>query len=160
MIKLDTLDIRILCELQSNGRLTKVKLAEKIGLSASACHERVIRLEEQGIIASYHADLDIEQIAKIDVVFVEVTLKSHRYQDFCLFEDKIKKTPAVVECSAVSGGFDYLLRFVVNNVAHYQQIFEGLLNANIGIDRYFTYIVTKTVKSNTGLPLEYLLAEE
>ena len=157
MIKLDRLDIKILDELQQNGRLTKVKLAEKINLSPSACHERVIRLEEKGIISSYHAELDMKRILKVDVLFVEVTLKNHQFQDFVRFETEIKKTPSVVECLAVGGGFDYILRFVVNNITHYQEVFEDLLNKGIGIDRYFTYIVTKEVKPYTGLPIDHLL---
>ena len=157
MIKLDQLDIKILYELQQNGRLTKVKLSEKINLSPSACHERVIRLEEKGIISSYHAELDMERIIKADTLFVEVTLKSHQLLDFARFETEIKKTPAVVECLAVGGGFDYILRFMVNNISHYQKVFEDLLNKDIGIDLYFTYIVTKEVKAYTGLPLGILL---
>jgi len=160
MIKLDNLDIKILGELQHNGRLTKVKLADKINLSPSACHERVTRLEEKGIIASYHAELDMAQVVKMDALFVEVTLKNHQFQDFCRFEAEIKKTPAIAECLAVGGGFDYILRFIVNNISHYQEVFEGLLNKDIGIDRYFTYIVTKEVKPYRGLPLEHLLENE
>lgn len=158
MITLDQLDIKILCELQQNGRLTKVKLAQIIKLSQSACHERVGRLEEEGIISSYRAELDMERILKVDKILTEVTLKNHQYNDFRVFEDAIKESPYVVECFAVGGGVDYILLFVVNNISQYQQVFEGLLSAKIGIDRYFTYIVTKEIKSYTGFPLEHLLA--
>ena len=126
MIKLDQIDIKILCELQKNGRLTKVKLAQIINLSPSACHERVVQMEGKGIISSYHAELDIKNILKIDEVFTEVTLRNHQYNDFRIFEETIKNTPFIVECFAVGGGFDYILRFMVNNITHYQEVFLKL----------------------------------
>lgn len=158
MVKLDQLDVKILSELQKNGRLTKVKLSEKVNLSPSACHERVARLQEKGVVSSYTATLDISRILSVDTVFTEVTLKSHRQNDFRVFEDAINKSPYVVECLAVGGGFDYILRFIVNNIAHYQEVLEEFLTAGIGIDRYFSYVVTKEIKPYTGFPLSELLA--
>ena len=96
--KLDAFDIKILAALQRNGRMTKLKLAEEINLSPSPCWERLRRLEEAGIIRGYHAEIDIDQLTRSTVVFVEVTLQSHQAHDFRRFEDTIKEIPEIVEC--------------------------------------------------------------
>ena len=157
MIGFDRLDIKILSALQENGRLTKVKLGRLVDLSVSALHERVVRLEKQGIIMSYKAHLNIDSVIKFDTIFVEITLGKHRQSDFTLFQDVIKKNPYIVECLAVSGGIDYILRFVVCNVAQYQNLMDELLDQDIGIDKYFTYVVMKEVKPFAGYPLENLI---
>jgi Lrp/AsnC family transcriptional regulator of ectoine degradation len=156
-MKLDEFDIRILIALQRDGRMTKLRLAEEIGLSPSPCWARLRRLEQAGIIRAYHADVVIERLAKASIVFVEVTLKTHAAHDFMRFEQAIQQVPEVVECHATGGGFDYLLKIVTADIEHYQGLIEELLGAEIGINRYFTYIVTKPVKRFLGYPIERLL---
>ena len=75
-----------------------------------------------------------------------------------LQNEAIEKVPEVVECHAIGGGMDYLMKVVATDIDHYQQVIEELLNANIGIARYFTYIVTKPVKRARGYPIQHLLA--
>lgn len=157
-MKFDKIDLNILSHLQNDGRITKVKLAEKSNLSTSACHERLSRLEGERIIPRYHAEIDIQRIMKTDIVVVQIVLKNHRYSDFQIFEKYIKSVPQIVECLAVTGGFDYVLKFCVTNMEHYQEIFESLLQANIGIDRYFTYVVIKPVIPFKGYPLQELMS--
>ena len=158
--KLDAFDIKILAALQRNGRMTKLKLAEEINLSPSPCWERLRRLEEAGIIRGYHAEIDIDQLTRSAIVFVEVALQSHQAHDFRRFEDAIKEIPEIVECYATGGGVDYFLRIVTIDIDHYQRLIDQLLAADIGIDRYFTYIVTKPVKLFTGFPIHTLLTED
>lgn len=157
-IRLDEQDIRILAALQRDGRMTKVKLAETINLSPSPCWERLRRLEDLGVIAGYHARINLELLVKPTTVLVEVTLRRHRREDFERFEQAVQDIPEIVECWATGGGVDYFLKVVTRDVDSYQRMIDGLLmDEGLGIDRYFTYIVTKPVKSAGEVPLRELL---
>ena len=158
-MKLDKQDIRILAALQRDGRLTKAKLSEEVFLSPTACWERIKKLEEAGIISSYHARINLEKLIKPTMVLLEVTLKRHQMHDFRYFEEAIQKIPEIVECHATGGGIDYMLKVVTPNVDHYQRLMDDLLERDIGIDRYFTYIVTKPVKETSSQPLQVLLPD-
>lgn len=157
--RLDRIDINILTQLQRNGKLTNVALAEAVGLSPSPCLQRVRRLEKAGYIESYHARLDLSKLVEHVVVFTEVTLSDHRREDLIRFEREIRRCAYVRECHLISGGYDYLLKFVTRGVAHYQEIMEGLLERDIGIAKYFSYIVIKPVIDDADVPLTALLAE-
>lgn len=156
--KLDPIDIKILAALQREGRMTKTALAEAVNLSPTPCWERLRRLEEAGIIAGYHARIDLEKLTRATVVLVEVTLKRHQHADFVRFENAVLEIPEIVECHATGGGIDYMLKIVARDVDSYQRLVDRLLIDDIGIDRYFTYIVTKPVKDSAGLPLDRLLS--
>jgi Lrp/AsnC family transcriptional regulator of ectoine degradation len=156
-MKLDELDIKILAALQREGRMTKLKLAETINLSPTPCWERLRRLEQAGIISGYHARLDLDKLARATLVLVEVTLKRHQHADFQRFETAVRDVPEIVECYATGGGLDYVMKVVARDVDAYQRLIDRLLIEDIGIDRYFTYIVTKPVKQSAGLPLDKLL---
>lgn len=147
MIKLDSADLRILSVLQRDGRITKLRLAEAVNLSPTACWERFTRLERSGIIVGFRAELDLEKLRPLAHVLVEVMLKSHRQADFHRFEEVMRGEPEIIACDATGGGVDYLLRVATRNIETYQSLIERLLAAEIGIDRYFTYVVTKTIKS-------------
>jgi len=145
-IALDETDLRILSVLQRNGRITKTELAEQVHLSASACFERMRRLEKSKVILSYHANVNLRAVAHSQAFFTEVTLKSHHAYDFRRFESFILSMPEIVECYAVGGGIDYVTKIVCRDVDQYQALLDHLLDAEIGINQYFTYIVTKSVK--------------
>lgn len=151
---LDAIDLRILAALQQEGRITKLALAERVQLSPTACWERLKRLEKAGLIKGYHAAIDLAKIGVSTTILVEVTLKQHRYQDFELFERNVRRIPEIVECHATGGGIDYLLKVVTRDIDTYQRLIDELLTAEIGIDRYFTYVVTRTVKSAPQAPVE------
>lgn len=155
--KLDAYDVRILAALQRNGRMTKLRLAEEIGLSPSPCWERMRRLEEQGLIRGYHAEIGADRLVQTATILVEITLRSHQATDFERFETAIADIPEIVECYATGGGIDYLLKVVALDIDHYQRVIDRLLLDEVGIDRYFTYIVTRAVKSGCGIPLIHLL---
>jgi len=157
MIKLDDLDIKILTALQREGRMTKVKLAETVNLSVSPCWERLKRLEREGVIADYRAEIDMEKLVKLTQVWVEVSLSHHQQQTFVRFEDFVQDIEEIVECWATGGTIDYLLRIVTRDLEAYQRLIDHLLNAEIGIDRYVTCVVTKQVKKSNGLPIRNLL---
>lgn len=155
MLKLDKIDLKILAALQRDGRITKLGLAQEANLSAAACWERLARLEKAGVIAGYSVALDAAKLGRFATVLVEITLKSHRHADFQRFETAVQREPSIVSCDAVGGGIDYLLRVVTPDIDSYQRLIDGLLADEIGIDRYFTYIVTKTIKAS-GFPLEII----
>jgi len=156
-VKLDKQDIGILVALQKDGRLTKTKLAEVIHLSPTACWERLKRLEDAGIVSSYHAKINLEKFVRPTTVMVEITLKRHQIEDFKKFENAVQEIPEITECLATGGGIDYIMKLVAPDVDYYQRVMDQMLVADIGIDKYFTYIVTKPVKSNPILPVEILL---
>ncbi len=157
MLRLDSIDLAILAVLQRDGRIAKVKLAQTVNLSPSPCWERLRRLEKAGIIEGYHARVSLAPLARTAEVLVEVTLQHHRQADFERFERAVLETPEILDCWATGGGVDYLLRVVTPDIDSYQRLIDGLLAADLGIDRYFTYIVTKAVKSGAPLPLARLL---
>lgn len=144
--KLDSYDIAILRALQTNGRMTKVALAEAVHLSPSPCWERLKKLEDAGLITGYRAMVDIRKIAPVTEVLVEITLSNHKAEDFRQFEAEVLTRDEVQGCWALGGGIDYMLRLVVTDVDAYQRLMDELLDSNAGIERYFGYIVTKTVK--------------
>ncbi|HET6629493.1 MAG TPA: Lrp/AsnC family transcriptional regulator [Woeseiaceae bacterium] len=159
-MKLDKFDLKILEILRKDGRMPAAHLGNLVGLTSSPTWQRVRRLEKAGLIRGYHADIAIERLGKIVTVIVPVTLENHRAPDFRRFEQAIGKIPEIVECAAVGGGVDYVLRFVVPNIERYQEIVDELLQGDLGIHRYWTYIVTKPAKPYTGVPLTALLAAE
>ncbi|MGE0718374.1 MAG: Lrp/AsnC family transcriptional regulator [Alphaproteobacteria bacterium] len=158
--KLDRIDINILAQLQRNGRITNVALADAVGLSPSPCLLRVKRLEEAGYIAGYAARIDLAKLGETVTVFTEVTLHDHKREDFVKFEAAIRTIDEIVECHLISGGYDYLLKFVTRGVSHYQEIIEGILDRNIGIEKYFSYIVIKSPFVRTYNPLATLFPPE
>lgn len=159
-IKLDRIDINILSQLQQDGKLTNIDLSDVVGLSPSPCLQRVKRLEKAGFIECYKAHLNLKKLADCVTVFTEVTLSDQRREDFIKFESQIRKFDSVQECHLVSGGYDYLLKFVARSVSHYQEIIESILERNMGVEKYFSYIVIKSLIDKTSVPLKAILPED
>lgn len=155
-MKLDRIDVRILHELQKNGRITNVELAELVNLSPSPCLMRVKKLQAEGYITSYSAQINIGKLGQTLTVFTEVTLKNHRQIDFARFLSAVEKLDSVVECHLVSGGYDYLLKFVTGSIGEYQSIMERLIDMDIGIDKYFSFVVLKSPIVKPHMPLTSL----
>lgn len=155
--KLDRLDIRILSHLQRNGRTANVDLADAVGLSPSPCLTRVKRLEKAGYISGYGAHVQLEKLGPIQLVYTQLTLSNHRREDFAKFEAYIRNIDEIVECHLVSGGFDYLLKFVTHSVVHYQSIVERMLE-NIAVEKYFSFIVIKSPIVKDYYPIEKLFS--
>ena len=155
--KLDRIDLNILVQLQKDGRMTNANLADAVGLSASPCLQRVKRLESAGYITGYGAQINLAKLTESIMVFTEITLVDHRKEDFVRFEANLRNVEELMECHLVSGGYDYLLRFVSRSINHYQDRMENLLERNIGIEKYFSYIVLKSPIVRNALPLKTLL---
>lgn len=156
-VRLDARDIKILSILQREGRIPKAALAERVNLSATPCWERLRRLEEAGIIESYGARISLKALGPLTIVFVQIELESHRSEDFTRFEQAIAGIPEVVECWGVGGGIDYFCKVIVRTLEDYQALIESMLTRQIGIKRYYTYVVTMPVK-NEPIPVELLLS--
>ncbi len=151
-MKLDRIDLRILSELQKNGRVTNVELAELVHLSPSPCLMRVKKLQTEGYITHYAAQIDVAKIGQTLTVFTEVTLRNHRQVDFARFLSAMERIDNVTECHLVSGGFDYLVKFVTPDITAYQAIMERLLDLDVGIEKYFSYVVLKSPIVRSFLP--------
>ena len=155
-MKLDRIDIRILHELQKDGRITNVELSERVNLSPSPCLMRVKKLQQAGYIIGYSAQIDVAKLGQTITVFTEVTLKNHRQSDFARFQQAAEKVDEIIECHLVSGGYDYLLKFVTAGISHYQAVMERLTDMDIGIDKYFSFVVMKSPFVKAHLPLRTL----
>ncbi len=148
-MRLDRYDVKILQILHDNGRITKSHLAEAINLSISPCWERVKKLEQAGIIEGYGARVNTDILFKKTSVMVEISLKEHRAQSFRRFEQLVRHTPEVTDCYATGGGVDYILKIQSEDIDQYQRLIDNWLDSEVGIARYFTYIVTKTIKRHS-----------
>ncbi|CBS89128.1 MULTISPECIES: Lrp/AsnC family transcriptional regulator [Azospirillum] len=155
-MKLDRIDIKILHQLQKNGRITNVELAELVNLSPSPCLMRVKKLQAEGYIEGYTAQINVSKLGQTLTVFTEVTLKNHRQVDFARFLAAVKKIEQLLECHLVSGGYDYMLKFVTSGIGEYQEIMEKLTDMDIGIDKYFSYVVLKSPIVRSHMPLTTL----
>ena len=152
MYKLDERDIQILSILQSEGRITKTALADKLNLSLTPSWDRLQRLEEAGIIESYGAKLSSSFLSNFHLVITEVELESHKQGQFARFEEAIMGFDEVLSCWSVGGGLDYILKVLVNDVVDYQDFLKRVLKADIGLRRYFSYAVLDRIKDTDMVP--------
>jgi Lrp/AsnC family transcriptional regulator of ectoine degradation len=160
MIRLDDRDIAILKVLAREGRLSKADLARRINLSPTPCWERLKRLEKAGIIEGYNARIALKKTAPHVTVFVTLELDNHSAGAFQLFEQMVETQDEIVHCWALGGGFDYLMQIVTRDVDTYQRLIDRLLDRGLRLARYYTYIVTKDVKSSGTPPLDFLLGPQ
>lgn len=144
---LDATDIRILSAVQKHGQLSKTRLAEIVNLSPTPTWARLSKLKAAGLIRGYRGEIALDRIGDFTRVIVTVALAHHRKSDFDRFEAHIRKLDEVTECIATGGGMDYVMKFVCPSLAAFQSLMESLLAAELGIERYMTYIVTREVKS-------------
>ncbi|WP_404829700.1 Lrp/AsnC family transcriptional regulator [Stappia indica] len=158
MIRLDDRDIAILKVLSEEGRLSKAALAKRINLSPTPCWERLKRLEKAGIIEGYRAEISLRKTAPHVTVFVTLELETHNAAAFQAFERAVTTYPEILQCWALGGGFDYLLQVVTRDVESYQALIDRLLDQGLGLARYYTYIVTKPIKTGHVLPFDTLLS--
>src|SRR5450631_3449700 len=149
----DQIDRTILRELQKNGRLSNVQLAERVGLSESACLRRVRLLEQSGIIDRYVMLINQAAIGKPGTVFVRVTLEGQQKEKLQLFEEMVAAVPEVMECYLMSGDVDYLLRVIIKDNADYMRIHDKLTGLP-GVLRIQSSFALRTVRKTTELALD------
>jgi len=154
MATLDTIDRRLLAELQAEGRVTNVDLAKRVGLTAPPCLRRVRSLEEAGVIRGYHADLDASRLGFTITVFAMVSLKSQAEEDLRAFENHIKALPEVRECHMLNGEIDFILKIVSKDLQSFQEFLTSKLTPAPNVASVKTSLTIRTAKNEPGVPLE------
>ena len=153
MNELDRTDRRILRALQADGRITNAELASRIGLAPSSLGERLKRLQKEGYITGFSARLDPQKLGFGLLVFVEVILDTTTPDVFDRFAKAARRTPEILECHMVAGGFDYLIKARVGDMDAYRAFLGDVLVKMPGVRETRTYAVLEEVKSTTVLPL-------
>ncbi len=148
---LDRIDLRILRVLQDDARITHQKLAEAVHLSASSVHERVKRLQREGFILGYRAQLNPDKLGAALMVFVEVLLDRTVHDVMDTFKAAVQARPEILECHLVAGGFDYLLKTRVADMAAYREFIGSGIWTLPGVRETRTYVVMEEVKSEAGV---------
>lgn len=157
-MRLDNVDVAILTELQEQGRLTNSELAERAGLSASACHRRVKTLENSGVIDRYVAILSEKALGRGMNVYVQVTLDNQKRDTLTGFETAVEGVPEVMECYLMSGDADYLIRVLVRDANDYERVHREVLSGLPGVARLVSSFTIRRVFSRTTMPVPEALA--
>ena len=151
--ELDRIDLRILNVLQSDGRIANLKLAEAVALSPTAVLARTQRLQRDGYILGYEARLNPLKLGRGMMVFVEVLLDRTTPNVFNEFKAAVQVRDEIMECHMVAGGFDYLLKTRMADMAAYRDFAGSVLWQLPGVRETRTYAVMEEVKNSTRLPL-------
>lgn len=149
---MDRIDKKILGLIQEDARLTTAEIADKVGLSASPCARRIKRLEQDGIIAGYHAYLVRDKVGIAMTVFVEVSLNNHQVTSIDHFEQAVVEMEEVVSCHVVSGAYDYLLEVVAKDLTGYEA-FTRKLQRLQNVKDIHTHLAIRNVKNSAALPI-------
>ena len=152
-LKLDSIDRRILRELQADGRVSYTDLAPKVGLTTSPCLERVRRLERAGVIKGYTAVIEPRALGTGLLVFVELSLTYTSPEIFADFKRAIARLPEILECHLVSGDFDYLIKARIPDMNAYRALLGELLRHLPGVRNSKTLVVMEEVKETTRIPI-------
>jgi Lrp/AsnC family leucine-responsive transcriptional regulator len=153
IMQLDAIDRAILNELQQDGRLSNVELAQRIHLSASACLRRVKQLEDNGVIAQYVALINPKAVGQHGVSFTIVNLVNMSKEMVAAFEAAVRTEPRILDCFYVAGANDYLIRFAYKDAEDLERFHTEILMRLPGIERPNSMLVLRTVKRTTALPV-------
>ncbi len=152
-MKIDRTDRAILHELQLDGRLSNVALAERVNLSESACLRRVRSLEDSGVISGYAMIVDQAKVGFSTTVFVQISLDRQQREDLEKFERAVAAVPEVVECYLMTGDADFLLRVVAADAADYERIHSTHLTRLPGVTRVHSSFSLRNIVKKTELPI-------
>ena len=150
---LDQIDRKILRVIQKQGRISNADLSEKVGLSPSACHRRVQRLEADGIVKDYVALLDARKIGLPSTVFVEIRLQGQADEILDAFEAEVKRVPEILECHLMAGTADYILKVVADSTEDFARIHRQHLSRLPGVQQMQSSFALRTVFKTTALPV-------
>jgi len=154
MAGLDDIDRKLLAELQDEGRVTNVELAQRVGLTAPPCLRRVRTLEDAGVIKGYHAQLDASKLGFAITVFALVSLKSQAEESLRQFEDHMRGLPEVRECHMLNGEIDFILKIVSRDLQSFQEFLTSKLTPAPNVASVKTSLTIRTAKLLPGVPLE------
>ena len=149
--QLDRIDLKILRELQDNGRISNIDLSRRVNLSPAPCLARVRRLEQTGYITRYRAELNPELLGLSLLAFVEITLDRTTPDVFEKFKQAVQGVPEIEECHMVAGGFDYLVKVRSSDMDAYRKILGEKLAVIPGVLQTHTYVVMEQVKRSGEL---------
>jgi DNA-binding Lrp family transcriptional regulator len=152
--KLDAIDLRILSELQTNGRITNVELSRRAKITAPPCLRRMRALEKAGYIRGYHADLDPKRLGFEVSAYVFVGLASQADPDLKRFEEQVRSWPEVRECYMLSGEVDFLLKCVAKDLSSFQAFVTSTLTAAKNVAGVKSSLVIRPTKREPGIPIE------
>jgi DNA-binding Lrp family transcriptional regulator len=152
--KLDSIDRRILSELQANGRITNVELSRRAQITAPPCLRRMRALEKTGYIKGYHADLDAKALGFGVMSFVFVGLASQKDGDLKAFEESARRWPQVRECHMLSGEVDFLLKCVAEDLSAFQNFITNTLTAEKNVASVKSSLVIHASKVEPGVPID------
>ena len=152
-MSLDKIDRQILALLQSDGRMTNVELADRVGLTAPPCLRRVRALEEGGAIRGYHAELDAAILGYPITVFAMVSLKSQAESDLAAFENHVATIPEIRECHMLNGEIDFILKIVATDLRAFQDILTTHLTPAPNVASVKTSLTIRTSKNQSGIPV-------
>ncbi len=152
-MQLDAIDRTILAELQADGRLSNVDLAERVHLSPSACLRRVKQLEEAGVIAQYVALLNPKAVGQHGTSFTIINLESMNTPQLEAFEQAVRHEPQILDCFYVAGSNDYLIRFTYRDAEDLERFHTDVLMRLPNVARSNSMLVLRTVKKTTALPV-------
>jgi Lrp/AsnC family transcriptional regulator, leucine-responsive regulatory protein len=153
IVQLDAIDVTILGELQGNGRLSNLELAQRVHLSPSACLRRVKQLEVSGVIAQYVALLNPKAVGQHGTSFTIVNLETLTNPMLEAFEQAVRDEPRVLDCYYVAGSNDYLIRFTYRDAEDLERFHTEVLMRLPGVMRSNSMLVLRTVKKTTALAL-------
>ena len=151
---LDRIDRQILANLQAEGRMTNVDLAERVGLTAPPCLRRVRALEEMGAIRGYHAALDPAVLGYPITVFAMVSLRSQAESDLAAFEEHVATIPEVRECHMLNGEIDFILKLVAADLKSFQEMLTTRLTTAPNVAGVKTSLTIRTSKLMPGIPVD------
>ncbi len=157
MDKLTEIDLKILEILQNEGDIRNVQLAEMVCLSPSPCLQRVKKLRMQGYVSAVSAIVNLRKIAPHVVAHCSIRLSEQTTQQYRVFEAAVHKIPEIVECSQISGEYDYLLKLVVRDMHHFSEILNRMMEMNIGVKNHASSVEVRSVKHSPAMPLRSLL---
>ncbi len=152
--KLDAIDLRILAELQADGRITNVELSRRARITAPPCLRRMRALEKAGYITGYHADLDAKALGFEVQAFVFVGLSSQKDADLKAFEESARGWPQVRECYMLSGEVDFLLKCAAKDLSSFQSFITDTLTAARNVASVKSSLVIHASKNEPGIPIE------
>ena len=151
---MDAIDRKILSILQSEGRITNVELAERVGLTAPPCLRRVHHLEKSGMIKGYHAQLAANELGYGITIFALVSLKSQAETDLRAFEHHVASLPEVRECHMLNGEIDFILKIVAHDLQAFQQFLTSQLTTAPNVASVKTSLTIRTSKDLPGIPID------
>lgn len=153
-MSIDKTDVKILKILQHQGDIANSELADKVGVSKTACWNRTKRLRDEGYIQEIRAELDPDKLGLSVLVFVGVILERSTMNSFKLFEEAVQKIPVIIECVLLTGDFDYWMKIRVKDIQSFKRLYASTLLSLPGVQQLRSFFTLGEVKKKGGLLIE------